>query len=165
MTSNKPFLNQWQSIPVNEQVEMGLVYVEIIYHRQAHLDSLQLEDLKDLLRDCFQTVAEHWGGKLFSWDRHGGAFMFLVEDSQSYDNCCLSAIQMLEMVPSLNEVFDPRTRRVAMSKCGSPAIAAGLRISPSRRTFPWTSPRNSPSGCGMSRWRTGLQSPIASTVN
>jgi len=103
MTSNKPFLNQWQSIPVNEQVEMGLVYVEIIYHRQAHLDSLQLEDLKDLLRDCFQTVAEHWGGKLFSWDRHGGAFMFLVEDSQSYDNCCLSAIQMLEMVPSLNQ--------------------------------------------------------------
>jgi hypothetical protein len=103
MPSNKSSLKDWQSINTHEQVEIGLVHVEIAYHRNHDSRSLQHEELKDLLRDCFQTVAEHWGGKLFSWERHGGAFMFLVEGRESYDNCCLAAIQMLEMIPSLNQ--------------------------------------------------------------
>src|ERR1700685_1847410 len=103
MTSNKTPVKRWQSIGAQEQVEIGLVHVAITYHRHADSDSLHHEELKDLLRDCFQTVAEHWGGKLFSWDRHGGAFMFLIEGHESYDQCCLAAVQMLDMIPSLNQ--------------------------------------------------------------
>src|SRR5580704_2061529 len=123
MASNKSFATHWQSISA-EQVEIGLVHVDISYHRDPDSDSLQLEELKDLLRDCFQTVAEHWGGKLFSWDRHGGAFMFLVEDRESFDNCCLAAIQMLEMIPSLNQDLRSSKGRVEVRiACDCGAVA------------------------------------------
>ena len=129
MSSNESSIQHWQSIAPSEHVEIGLVHVEIAYHCQADSDdsALQIEYLKNLLRECFHTVAEHQGGKLFSWDANGGAFMFLVEDRDSYDNCCLAAIQMLEMIPFLNQDLrsskDPACRIEVRISCDTGTVA------------------------------------------
>jgi hypothetical protein len=62
-----------------------------------------MESVDTFVADAFHTIGEARRGLLHSWDEHGGIFLFLAEGSDSFDDCCLTAVQMLEMMPSINE--------------------------------------------------------------
>jgi hypothetical protein len=91
------------------RLEICLVRVDVACHQDLHAihSEQDVKCLKDTVKGAFLTIAEHWGGKLFSSDGDGSAFAFPVGGDESFNNCCSSAIQMLEMVPALNQDFRP----------------------------------------------------------
>jgi hypothetical protein len=105
MSTIPPFIKHWQAILPSQRIEIGLVCVKITYDRRVVADysDQDMKYVNEIVRDSFHSIAERRGGKLFSWDADGGAFMFLIEGDDSFDNCCLAAIQIAENVPSLNQ--------------------------------------------------------------
>jgi hypothetical protein len=95
----------WQALAPRQRVEIVLVQVLIAYPSWMYSDysDAELECVKGIVKDAFHTIAEVRGGKLHSWGGDGGAFMFLIEDGDSFDNACLAAVQMLDMMPVLNQ--------------------------------------------------------------
>jgi len=91
---------------------VGLILVEIAYHSRMYSDysDQEINCVKELVRNTYHAVAELRGGRLFSWEGDGGAFLFPIESHENFDNCGLTAIQMLEMVPALSEDIRPSTR-------------------------------------------------------
>jgi hypothetical protein len=94
---------KWQSIRNEQRVEVGLVQVDIGGRSEAvdRFTGLALKRAKDVLRDALLRSAEEHGGKLSSWEEDGGTFIFLIDDPDSFNNCCLAAIDMLEQLPSV----------------------------------------------------------------
>src|SRR5579884_1982977 len=109
MSSLESSKQPWQALALRDRIEVAVVHIHVTYDRRlaSVYTPVEIERFSDVLRDSFHTIAEHRGGKLLSWNGNIGAFMFLVEDSESHDNCCLAAIQMLGMIPSLNEDLRP----------------------------------------------------------
>jgi hypothetical protein len=109
MSSLDPSLQPWQSIVPRQQVEIGFVVIDVVYHGRLYSECSEAEmlGLKELVRQAFQTIAEFRNGKVYHWTADGGAFMFLLEDAAGFDLCCLTAIQMLEMMPSLYQDVRP----------------------------------------------------------
>jgi hypothetical protein len=105
MSSIEPSLGPWGSLQPSQRIEIGLVQVRIAYHRRLCLDydDQDMQRVREVVRDGFYTIAEHFGGKLFAWNGEKCSFMFLIEGAESYDNCCLAAVQMLEMIPALSQ--------------------------------------------------------------
>ena len=109
MSSLESSVQHWQAVVPGRRIEIGLVQVRIAYHRRLSpgYSDQEMKGVKDTVRNSFHAIAEAGGGKLFSWDGDGGAFMFLIEANDSFDNCCLAAIQMLERLPALNQDIRP----------------------------------------------------------
>src|SRR5438128_2715525 len=99
MSSDESPIKHWQSTVPSQRVEIGLVQVDIAYHGKLYsaYSDQEMECVKELVRNSFHAIAELRGGRLFCWGPDGGAFLFPIEDDDSFNNCCLSAIQMLEM--------------------------------------------------------------------
>jgi class 3 adenylate cyclase len=95
--------------PAGGRLEICLVRADVACHQDLHanLSEQDVKCLKDTVKGAFLTIAEHWGGKLFSSDGDGSAFAFPGGGDDSFNGCCSSAIQMLEMVPALNQDFRP----------------------------------------------------------
>src|SRR5262245_32903893 len=105
MSSIKSAAKRWQAIVPNQRLEIGLVQVDIAYHSTLYsgYSDRDMPSVQSCVRDALHAFAELRGGKLYSWDKDGGAFMFLIEGDDSFDNLCFAAIEMLEMMPSINE--------------------------------------------------------------
>ncbi len=98
-----PSTNKWNTLRNDHHAEIAIVQVNIDSsgNRHDHLTDLMLNRLqKDVVKDAMITCAERRGGKLSSWQDDCGAFLFSIEDSESINNCCLSALEMLEVFPS-----------------------------------------------------------------
>src|SRR3954471_21424223 len=105
MTSVEDSRKRWQEIEPSQRIEVALVQVDIARNTGlcAKYSHQNMKTVYDLVRTHCRSISELRGGKLFKWDGDGGAFMFLIEDNSSFANCALAAIQMLELMPSINE--------------------------------------------------------------
>jgi hypothetical protein len=104
MSSLPPSQKHWQAIIPDQMIEIALVQVKLSYQPRTTGDgSRDLRSVWDGFRNSFHAIAELHGGKLLSWHGQDGSFMFLIENDASFDNCCVAAIQMFDMVPSINE--------------------------------------------------------------
>jgi hypothetical protein len=105
MSSTEPSITRRPADIPSQPIESGLILVEIDYHSRlysAYSDD-EMKSARTLVSDTYHTLVEYHGGKPYCWDRDGGAFLFPIESNDSFDNCCLTAFQMLEMVPGLIE--------------------------------------------------------------
>jgi hypothetical protein len=84
-------------------VEIGLVQVDTGERgkKHDHFTNLVLKHAKDVLKDALVSCAEHRGGKLSSWEDDSGTFIFPIEGPDSFNNCCLAALEMLEHLPAV----------------------------------------------------------------
>jgi hypothetical protein len=82
----------------HQVVEIGLVRVDVgrKSESQKHLTDLIFKRAKDDLKDAMVATAERHGGKIASWGENRGTFIFPIENPDSFTNCCLAAIALLE---------------------------------------------------------------------
>jgi hypothetical protein len=95
--------------PAGGRLELCLLRVDVACHQDisASHSEEEVKCLKDTVKGAFLSIAEHWGGKLFSSNDDGSVIAFPGGGDDSFNNCCSAAIQMLEMVPALNQDFRP----------------------------------------------------------
>ena len=100
--SPHPLQKAWESLAPDQMVEIALIQVRLSCERQTPANSSRdLGPVWDAFRDSLHAIAELHGGKLLSWHEQDGSFMLPIENDESLDNCCIAAIQMLEMLPSI----------------------------------------------------------------
>ncbi len=92
---------KWESVRPGQHKEIGFVQVDIWAHGKPRErpTSLALNGARDLLKDALARSAQQCGGRLACWEDDRGTFMFLLDDPDSFDNCCAAAIDMLERLP------------------------------------------------------------------
>ena len=94
---------KWQTIGKDQGMEIGLIHITIGPHGKQGHHGLILPRAKDLLKDAIHVIAERYGGKLSSWEDDAGMFLFPIESSESFNNCCLAALEMLDKLPSVKQ--------------------------------------------------------------
>lgn len=92
---------KWQPLRNDQRLQICLVQVDIAAQTTQHdqFTNLVLKRAKDTLKEALVLTAERRGGKPPSWEDDTGTFLFPVDGPDSFDNCCLAAIQMLQQLP------------------------------------------------------------------
>ena len=105
MSSTKPPAKEWEAMVPGQRLQVCLIQIEVSYHRELRsgYSAQDMESVRTVVANALLAIAELRGGRLHTWDDEGGVFLFLADRYDGFDNCCLTAIQMLEMMPSINE--------------------------------------------------------------
>jgi hypothetical protein len=92
-----------------QRIELGLVQVDIVGHSDLEGTDDALTRAKSIFREQMHGIAAIRGGKRFNWAGDGGAFMFRVQNAEAFELLTLSAIQMLNSLPGVNDELALRT--------------------------------------------------------
>jgi hypothetical protein len=101
---NSPGKKRQLEMP-DQSVDVGVVRVLIGIrgHKGDRITDLVLKSANELLRDALRASAENRRGKLLAWQDDSGTFLFVIDNADGVDNCCLAALEMLEQIPSVKK--------------------------------------------------------------
>ncbi len=101
-------MNGWNAIRNGNRVELGLLHIDIAGHSGFQDTDRVIKNAKATFRRQVEGLVRIRHGRLFNWAGDGGAYMFLVQSGDGFNDLVLSAIHILESLPRINDEVNIR---------------------------------------------------------
>ena len=85
-------MTEWKQLKAGDRIELGLLQLDIAGHSKFDESEHILQRSKAMFRSHIQGLMEIRGGRLFNWAGDGGAFMFLTEREEGFENLVFSGL-------------------------------------------------------------------------